>query len=290
WEPLGDYEASYKAGLHERKKYKERFTAPSAQVLVVDDNSMNLMVFTNLLKQTKIKIDTAISGDAGIVLTQKNKYDVIFLDHMMPDKDGIETLQELRAQKDNPNCRTVSVCLTANAISGAREKYIAAGFDNYLTKPINPDKLEEMLLEYLPAEKVVATSNVNPSQTDYKYMNIDMGLKYSDGMEDLFRSVVEIFCNLKDDKKEKIQRAFESGNWKDYTIFVHALKSTALSIGGEQTAKIAKELEMAGNVLRDVNSTESDKREAESFIKAHHAEAMELYDKLVEEGNRYLNS
>ncbi len=121
-------------------------------------------------------------------------------------------------------------------------------------------------------------------------MNIDMGLKYSDGMEDLFRSVVEIFCKLKDEKKEKIQRAFESGNWKDYTIFVHALKSTALSIGGEQTAKIAKELEMAGNVLRDANSAESDKREAESFIKAHHAEAMELYDKLVEEGNRYLNS
>ena len=258
---------------------------------------MNLMVFTNLLKQTKIKIDTAISGDAGIFLTQKNKYDVIFLDHMMPDKDGIETLQELRAQKNNPNCRTVAVCLTANAISGAREKYIAAGFDNYLTKPINPDKLEEMLLEYLPAEKIEASAtNIGaaienkPPQADYKYMNIAMGLKYSDGMEDLFKSVVEIFCGLKDDKKGKIQKAFESGNWKDYTIFVHALKSTALSIGGEQTAKIAKELEMAGNVLRDVNASESDKRDAETFIKAHHAEAMELYDKLAEEGSRYLNS
>ena len=275
----------------------EKFTAPNAQILVVDDNSMNLMVFTNLLKQTKIKIDTAISGDAGIFLTQKNKYDVIFLDHMMPDKDGIETLQELRAQKNNPNCRTVAVCLTANAISGAREKYIAAGFDNYLTKPINPDKLEEMLLEYLPAEKIEASAtNIGaaienkPPQADYKYMNIAMGLKYSDGMEDLFKSVVEIFCGLKDDKKGKIQKAFESGNWKDYTIFVHALKSTALSIGGEQTAKIAKELEMAGNVLRDVNASESDKRDAETFIKAHHAEAMELYDKLAEEGSRYLNS
>lgn len=283
WEPLGDYEASYKSGLKERKKYKEKFIAPKAQVLVVDDNEMNLMVFKNLLKQTKMKIDTAISGDEGILLTRENKYDIIFLDHMMPDKDGIETLHELRAQNKNPNCHTIAVCLTANAISGAREKYIAAGFDNYLTKPINPDKLEEMLIEYLPKEKIGATSQ------NYNYLNIDAGLKYSDGMEDMFKGVLEIFCNLKDKNKEKIQKAFDSGDWKNYTVFVHALKSTARSIGGEQIGKIAEQLETAGNILRDSNSSESDKHEAQKYIKSHHAEAMELYDKLVDEGRRYLN-
>ncbi len=296
WEPLGDYEASYKAGLKERKRYREKFTAPTARVLMVDDNSMNLMVFKNLLKQTQIKIDTAISGDEGLRLTQSNKYDVIFLDHMMPDKDGIETLQELRAQEQNPNCRTVAVCLTANAISGAREKYIAAGFDNYLTKPINPDKLEEMLLEYLPAEKVEAASKDDadvaiqdePPQA-FKYLNIAMGLQYSDG-EDMFREVVEMFCGLKDANKAKIQKAFDGGDWKNYTIFIHSLKSTALSVGGEQVGQIAKKLEAAGKVLRNNDSSEKDKRDAEAYIKSNHAEAMKLYDKLVEEGQRYLEA
>ena len=83
WKPLGDYEASYKASLEERKKYEEKFTAPTAKVLVVDDNMMNLKVFQNLLKQTLIRIDTAVKGDEGLLLTQDNKYDIIFLNHMM---------------------------------------------------------------------------------------------------------------------------------------------------------------------------------------------------------------
>lgn len=301
WEPLGDYEASYKAGLKERKKYHEKFTAPTAQVLVVDDNPMNLMVFKNLLKQTKIKIVTAISGVEGLLLTQDKKFDMIFLDHMMPEKDGIETLRELRSQKENPNCNTISVCLTANAISGAREKYISAGFDNYLTKPINPDKLEEMLLKYLPKEKVteyskdisknISEEKIQSEETaeTYNHMNVDVGLEYSGGMEDLFTSVLEMFCDLKDENKEKIQDAFEQKNWKNYTIFVHSLKSTSLSIGGEKCSELAKELELAGNVLKNDGSSESEKKEAEEFITSHHAEAMKLYDELVEEGKRYLN-
>ena len=296
WEPLGDYEASYKAGLKERKKYQEKFTAPTAHVLVVDDNSMNLMVFKNLLKQTKIKIDTAINGDEALLLTQDNKYDIIFLDHMMPDKDGIETLQELRTQTENLNYRTTAVCLTANAISGAKEKYIAAGFDNYLTKPINPDKLEEMLLKYLPKEKVNEPFNDNVEvtiqnevpQAGCKHMNIAVGLEYSGGMDDIFRSIVELFCSLKDENQGKIQQAFERGDWKNYTIFVHALKSTSLSIGGEKCSALARELEMAGKTLQNDSSSESDKHAAEKYIKSHHAEVMKLYDELVEECERYL--
>ena len=296
WEPLGDYEASYKAGLKNKKKYREKFTAPNVQVLVIDDNEMNLMVFKNLLKQTKIKIDTAINGDEGLVLTRKNKYDIIFLDHMMPDKDGIETLQELKTQEKNPNINTITVCLTANAISGARDKYISAGFDNYLTKPINPDKLEELLLKYLPKEKIEKVSEYNVEvkiqneqpKSNYKYINIDMGLQYSDGLEDIFKSTIEIFCELKDKNKEKIQKAFEDKNWKNYTIFVHALKSTALSIGGEQLGKIAKELERAGNILKNDDSSESDKQKSEEFITTNHVKAMDLYDKLVDECRDYI--
>jgi CheY-like chemotaxis protein len=136
------------------KEYRERFSAPDARILVVDDNSMNLMVFGSLIKQTGVGIDTAGSGDEGIALTRNVKYDMIFLDHMMPEKDGIETLHEIRADKGNPNCDTPAICLTANAISGAKEHYISEGFEDYLAKPIAPEILEEMMLKYIPEDKI----------------------------------------------------------------------------------------------------------------------------------------
>ena len=154
WEELGDYEAAYKASLGRHERYKETFTAPDAQVLVVDDTPMNLTVFKNLLKKTGVKIDTADSGDDGLRMSYDKKYDMIFLDHMMPKKDGIETLHELRSRPKDPNLLTPVVCLTANAISGAREQYLSEGFDDYLTKPIDPGRLEEMLVKYLPSDKV----------------------------------------------------------------------------------------------------------------------------------------
>ena len=121
---------------------------------MVDDTPMNLTVFKNLLKKTKVKIDTADSGDDGLRMSYDKKYDIIFLDHMMPRKDGIETLHELRSRPKDPNLQTPVVCLTANAISGAREQYLSEGFDDYLTKPIDPTRLEEMLVHYLPPDKV----------------------------------------------------------------------------------------------------------------------------------------
>ena len=138
----------------EVKEYKQKFEAPDANILVVDDNNMNLLVFTRLLKQTKVKIDTAKSGDEAISMIFKKKYDVIFLDHMMPEKDGVQVLRELKEGPVNPNMETPYICLTANAITGARDEYIKAGFDDYLAKPVNPKELEEMLFCHLPKEKI----------------------------------------------------------------------------------------------------------------------------------------
>ena len=154
WEPLGAFDAAFKRYLSERKQYTSNFTAPKARILVVDDTQMNLKVFVSLLGKTKIQIDTAESGDAGIELFHKKTYDLIFLDHMMPNKDGIETLQEMKACLDTPNRKTPVICLTANAVSGMREMYIEAGFDDYLTKPIDTERLEAMLLRYLPTDLV----------------------------------------------------------------------------------------------------------------------------------------
>ena len=155
WEPLGNFEEAQKKSKEEVKEYKQKFEAPDANILVVDDNNMNLLVFTRLLKQTKVKIDTAKSGDEAISMIFKKKYDIIFLDHMMPEKDGVQVLRELKEGPVNPNMETPYICLTANAITGARDDYIKAGFDDYLAKPVNPKELEEMLFCHLPKEKIV---------------------------------------------------------------------------------------------------------------------------------------
>lgn len=157
WEPLGDFEKIQKKTKEEVKEYKQKFEAPEANILVVDDNNMNLLVFTRLLKQTKVKIDTAGSGDEAINMIFKKKYDVIFLDHMMPEKDGVQVLRELKEGPVNPNSETPYICLTANAINGARDEYIKIGFDDYLAKPVNPEELEKMLFDHLPKEKIMLT-------------------------------------------------------------------------------------------------------------------------------------
>lgn len=154
WEELGDYSSAYKELLGRRKSYREKFTAPSASVLVIDDNSMNLTVFASLVKKTKIKVDKALGGDEALAMAYDKKYDIIFFDHMMPNKDGIETLHEMRERPGDPNADTPAICLTANAVSGAREMYLEAGFDDYLAKPIDSVKLENMLYEYLPKDKI----------------------------------------------------------------------------------------------------------------------------------------
>lgn len=172
-EPLGDFDAAFKSYLSERKTYQVPFMAPRARVLVVDDTEINLKVFVSLLSKTKMQIDTAESGDAGIALFKRNLYDVIFLDHMMPDKDGIETLQEMRACADIPNQKAPMICLTANAVSEMREMYLEAGFDDYLTKPIDTEKLEDMLLRYLPPDLVEQpTDESEPKKKDESIQSI----------------------------------------------------------------------------------------------------------------------
>ncbi len=158
-ETIGRFRDRDNGRISRRKKYQVRFTAPEARLLLVDDTEMNRFVFISLLKQTRMKIDCAESGDAAILLATTNRYDLIFLDHMMPGKDGITTLHELKALEDNPNRNTPVVCLTADAISGARKKFMDAGFDNYLSKPVSPEKLEEMILSYLPEEMVTRSDD-----------------------------------------------------------------------------------------------------------------------------------
>ena len=152
--PVGTMDFMVKRKLYEREKYKQSFEAPGAKVLVVDDNEMNLMVACKLLRATKVQIDTAKSGAECLEKTNSKFYHVIFMDHMMPDMDGEETLQELKKQEKG-HCQNVPViALTANVMTGAEELYQEKGFAGYLAKPINGVLFEATLLKYLPAELI----------------------------------------------------------------------------------------------------------------------------------------
>ena len=149
--PIGDVDMEYST---EVKEYKEMFTAPSAKVLVVDDNQINLKIVKGLLKQTKMFIDVAAGGYECLENVQKTKYDIILLDHMMPEIDGVEVLKRLKTMDNNMSKDAPVIALTANAIVGAREQYLSLGFDDYLAKPIDSKELEQVIKSYLPEELI----------------------------------------------------------------------------------------------------------------------------------------
>lgn len=153
-EPLGDFSQKYQKYLHTAEKKDPTLLAPDARILVVDDVEMNLKVAKSFLKQTKARVDTAFSGEECLRMIRRDKYDMIFLDHMMPDMDGIETLKGMQQSGDHLNTETPVIMLTANAVVGAKENYLEEGFTNYLPKPIRERELMEMLRRYLPEELI----------------------------------------------------------------------------------------------------------------------------------------
>ena len=142
----------------------EKFTAPHARILVVDDVKMNLNVVRLLLKKTNVQTDLAASGDECLKYTLMKRYDIILMDHMMPIMDGIEAFRRIREQADGLNTDTPVVALTANALVGAQEMYLAEGFASYLSKPVKGSDLEECMLKLLPADKIVWEDNGNEAK------------------------------------------------------------------------------------------------------------------------------
>ena len=256
WSPLGNFEEAFRNSLTQRKIYHEKFIAPNADILVVDDTVMNLTVVKGLLKQTKIKITTAESGYECLELVRQRKFDIIFLDHRMPGLDGIETLQKMRELDDNLNDETPVIALTANAISGAREQYLAASFIDYLSKPISPTALETMIMKYLPPDKVEQAPDENPIEdpkpdlpdwlSKVEGLNAIKGVEHCGSTED-YLNALTVFAQSIVDNADEIEKLFRAEAWKDYTTKVHALKSTARVIGADLLSDFAKRMEDAGN-------------------------------------------
>ena len=287
WEPLGDYEEAARERIRDHERYQAHFTAPSARILVVDDNQMNLMVVKGLLKQTKIKVETASSGDEALFLTKQQTYDLILLDHMMPQKDGIETLRELRAPGNNPNRGKPVICMTANAIAGAKEQYLKEGFTDYLPKPINSAELERLLRFYLPQEKIVkaeeqeterpASGNgggdaVIPEELfvlESYGVDVEAGVENSDDPE-VYLSLLEEFHETLEEKADELEGYRNEKDWENYTILVHSMKSSLRLLGIGSLGEEAQGLEFAG---RDKDIP---------YIDANHTAFLEAYRGLKE--------
>ena len=282
WEPIGDYERAFSVATAHKEAYAGYFQAPDARVLVVDDADVNLLVFSNLLKSTKIKIDTASSGVEMLQMVRINKYNIIFLDHRMPGMDGIEAFHNMKKITDGLNFNTPVIALTANAVLGARKMYIDEGFSDYVSKPVDTVRLEQILLEYLPPELILRGDDIKPDPKPEKkpepvasvidvyeepaqeeaspYKNIE-GIDYDAavtncGAEETFVQALEIFYNTLDKKADDIERFEREKDIKNYTVLVHALKSAARLVGALDLSANAKYLEECGD-KNDVAEIES---------------------------------
>ena len=293
-EGLGDFESVMGKQRSGAEKNWKSFVAPNANILVVDDNTMNLGVFQALLKRTKMNIVTADSGRKCLELVKEQSFNIIFMDHMMPEMDGIETLHEIQKLEHFPNEETPVIALTANALAGARELYLKEGFTNFLTKPIDANLLEQMILSYLPEELVQITGQTEVLQRENqeelldKYqetaqsgfeglspdeqvlqeeydISLKNGLALVQGELEMYLDIVDLF--LKDRKRqEAMQQLIAEENIEEYAISVHGVKGTARALGADKFADIAYEHEM-----------KSKAGELE-YVKAHWDELVAVWD------------
>lgn len=257
---------------------EKKFIAPEASVLVVDDNLMNLKVVEGLLRPYKIKVFVATSGKECLSKLNSMRYDIIFMDHMMPEMDGVETAHNIRAKAGAYFQNVPIVALTANAIGGAREMFLEEGFQEYVAKPIELSHLERVLRKYIPKDKIIrmddaaATSEevtevIEPETT--LRINRRKGLQYCGGNEEDYKEILQVYLSTGLQKIREIRETYKKEDWKNYTILVHALKSTSTGIGATELGEMAKELELAG------------KEENISYIQAHHREVMHEYEEVL---------
>ena len=336
---MGSFDEKYRAYIQQEEKTNENRIAPSARVLLVDDVRMNLRVAQGLLSSTLATIDIAGGGEECLQMMHEKKYDIVFLDHMMPGLDGMATLKALKADNTHPNQNTPVIALTANAIVGAKEMYMNAGFSDYITKPIQEKEILDVFFDYVPCENgtdminvskqnekklseskagenMNTTTNYNSnnrntdtSREDYsintteipvvdsadsdadipsehikndnserpleeRFPTLDIELAFTYCMEDeeLFLEMIDEYLIW--ETPNELDGYFDTQDWKNYEIAVHALKSTSLNIGAKELSEHAKALEFAA------------KGSDIEYIKEHHSEVMDEYHKLIEDLKR----
>ena len=302
YEELGNFSTYVHISTTETEAATLRFKCPEGCILAVDDVEMNLKVIKGLLKDTELSIDTAVSGTECLDKIMTKKYDVILMDHMMPHMDGVETFEEMKKRPQFFDSKTPVIMLTANAIQGVREEYLSHGFADYLSKPVREDDLNNMLLKYLPKEKVRTfvempdpivkeekkqeekeipkASSVEKSETKeeetslsafekrFGFLDIKTGMTYCMESEEFYESIIREYRNTS--KYEDIQEAYDNADLDLYATLVHGVKSSSLTIGAIEVSEHAKALEFASK------SGDFD------YLKEHHYEFMRKYGALLD--------
>ncbi len=295
--PIGDYEKRLRESGRQRKK-DDLISAPNAKVLVVDDNDMNLKVAANLLKLCGIRSDLATSGEETISKMRQNIYDIVLLDYMMPKMDGVETLNKLKEEQLIPE-NTAMIVLTANAVVGARESYLAAGFRDYLSKPMEVKQLVEKLKAYLPEEAYQTKEEPGRNTADSGFImefapiseieeeeradreydlemlssrgvDVEAGLNYCADHRTMYYELLSDFTLSWEREMEKIDGFYREENWQNYEVKVHAFKSNVRIIGFTDLAEQAKKLEEAAG-KRDVD-----------YIRNNHDHLRQVSEEVVE--------
>lgn len=252
--PCGGVNLNYSAGAEH--EYHHSFEAPEAKILAVDDLPVNLLVIANLLKETRIKIDTAGSGRECLDKYSQQKYDLILMDHMMPEMDGVQTFEKLHGDKSSPNFETPVIMLTANALAGMREQYMDVGFADYVSKPVRGAKLEEAIRRNLPESLIKPASPEIPAEAvstepsgfadicgAVPELNVNAALQYCCGSAELLNDLLHDFTE--NDHFSDLKAAFEEKRWEDYRRHAHSLKSTSLMIGLTGLSERARASELA---------------------------------------------
>ncbi len=229
------------------------FVAPEAEVLIVDDNAINLTIAEGLLEPVKMKISTATSGKEAVEMISQKKYDLIFMDHMMPEIDGVETTHIIRRfHREYENVPIIA--LTANAISGTKEMFIREGMNDFVAKPIEMRNILAKLKMWLPKHKIEKVYTRADEQTGQKEktcvviegLNTEVAMNLL-GSEKLFWAVLRDYYQVIEKKANLIKRLEETEDWKGYTIEVHALKSASKQVGALELSEKAAQMEKAGN-------------------------------------------
>ncbi len=248
---------AYQDGVRkESDLHYNTFTAPEAVVLVVDDQPINLKVCQGLLRPYEMAVYTARSGEEALRQMTQVWPDLVFMDHMMPDMDGVETTARIREMgKKDPYFAVVPIiALTANAMKGVREFFLEQGFNDFIAKPVEIDRLDEMLRTWLPEDKQEArpfeTGPIEPEPVPEELLHLygidaGQGMAYC-GTADIYRKTLVLFREQIPGRIRNIETALQEDHLENYVIEVHSLKSAARWIGAAKLGDLAEELEMAG--------------------------------------------
>ncbi len=267
-------------------KGEGRLVCRGVKALVVDDEPMNLTVAKGVFSRYEIEVITAGSGKEAIELTRKNNYDIIFMDHMMPKMDGVEAMKRIRTDLSREKRDVPIVALTANAVSSAKEMFLREGFNGFVSKPIELAELERVLRKVLPASKLkeeeksytMQKKPVVKSLKDLEKTGVDTasGIRYCVNDEDFYKTLLLQYAQDSTEKITKLEKYLSDGDLDNYSIIVHAIKSTSKTIGAEELSNMAKNLE------------ESSKNGDKDAVTDGHQKTMELYKKNVEAISSFL--